>query len=325
MNYHPSSLRKKPLSPVSRGILSTGLIRLDRALGIGGIPRGEFIEITGGISSGKTTLCQHIVSEAQRAGEICGWLDIDHSLDPTYAIRCGVEPDLLYVIEPDNAEMAFDILHSLVSSGSFTIIILDSIHNLISRDELGESLSDKNWICVDRLFSQTLSRVRKTIHENKTTIIFTELVSPGIGSVYQHLAQNLSRLATKLQSSVRIRLETFQDIKQKNNFIGNRIKVRVTKNQYSPCFQRTFFDIIYNKGIDKSGEIFDVGTELGLIQFNAESYWFQAQEIGNERAEVLSFLDQNRWITEEIEKNIRQILLLDVQPAVQENITATIE
>jgi len=311
LKYLPPTLFKKPLIHHPEGILSTGSIRLDQVLGIGGIPQGEFIEIAGEISSGKTTLCLQIAAETQKAGEVCAWIDTDHSLDPMYATRCGIDPNFMYISEPKNMEMALYILQSLVNSGSIALIIVDSITSLISQEELSQSVCDGTWGKIDRLFSQTLNRIRKTIRKNKTTIIFTDQFTTGISNVYHNLAKNPSRLATKLLSSVRMKLEILHDIRFEDVIVGNRIQVCVIKNQYFPCFQRTVFDIIYNKGVYKPGEIFDIGIELNLIQFEEGTYWFHSQAIGNKRVDALSFLDRNKLIAMDIEQNIHRTLKAD--------------
>jgi recombination protein RecA len=295
--------------------ISTGSLRLDIALGMGGIPRGEFIEISGGVSSGKTTLCQHIIAEAQKMGDVCTWIDVDHSLDPDYALRCGINTELLYVCEPEKAEQALGILEILAGSGSMAVVVLDSITSLVSQDELRYTLIESPSALVDRLLSQTLRRLYQVVHNNGTIVIFTNQVKTRISNVYHNLAQNLAQLALRLHAGLSLELLSLRPIQKNGATVGNRIQVRVIKNQFTPCFQRTGFDIMYGKGIFRAGEIFDLGVQLRIICKQSAGYFFKDQKLGARQSEALIFFNQNTPIAEEIEKIIRLKLLSDFYPA----------
>jgi recombination protein RecA len=288
---------------------------LDITLGIGGIPRGEFIEITGGVSSGKTTLCQHIVAEAQKTRGACAWIDVDHSFDPDYALVCGINPDLLYISEPQTAEQALEILENLAGTGGLSVVVLDSVTNLISQSELKSVLSDSSQASIDPQLSRSLRKLDAVIHQNGTAIIFTDHAMRGISHVYYNLAQNLPRLALKLHAGVRLELNSIQLLLENGITIGNKIEVRVIKNHFSPCLHRTGFDIIYNNGINRAGEIFDLGIQLRIICKLEQDYFFENHKLGATHSDALLFLKQNLPIAEEIEQIIRLKMLPDIYPA----------
>ena len=297
------------------GAIPTGSLRLDIALGIGGVPRGEFMEISGAMASGKTTLCQHIIAEAQKSGEMCAWIDTDHSLDPTYAVRCGVNPDQLYVSDPEQAEQALQIVESLASSGSIAVVVLDSATGLIPQEDFKLALGESPQEDYNRLLSLTLRKLDKIIHKNKTAIIFTNQIKTDSRTVYHDLAHNPARLALKLHAGLRLELHPDEFIKTDGEIVGNRTQVRIIKNRITPYLHRTGFDIIYNNGIDKTGEIFDLGIKLRIICSHRAEYSFKDQKLGTEQEEALIFLNHHQSVANEIEQSIRQKMLADLYPA----------
>jgi recombination protein RecA len=300
---------------MSQKVISTGSLRLDLALGIGGIPRGEFVEISGAVSSGKTTLCQHIIAEAQKLGEVCGWIDVDHTLDPKYALRCGINAEHLFISEPEKAEQALGILETLAGAGGIAVVVLDSVTSLISQDEFESALDESTQTLVDRQLSLTLRRLYKVIHNNGTIVVFTDQFKTGISSVYHNLSRNPAQLALKLHAALRLELESLQSIQENRTVVGNRIQVRVIKNHFAPCFHRTRFDIMYNNGINKAGEILDLGIQLRIVCKQNADYFFKDQKLGTKRSEAINFLKKNLPVAEEIEQIIRLKKLSNIHPA----------
>lgn len=299
--------------PLSIRAIPTGSLRLDIALGTGGIARGQFVEITGPESSGKTTLCQHILAEAQKLGYLCAYIDTDHALDPAYAERCGVKPDQLYISEPEHAEQALSIIETLIHSGEIAVAVLDSVSTLIPQDEYHSALGEGSASSSEGYLSRTLRRLSNVIRRTKTTIIFTNQAQRRVSAVYHDLAENPARLALKLHSGLRLNLRPAHFIQMSGEISGIQVQVQVIKNKFAPCFHTTSFEIMYNNGILKSGEIIDLGTQLNIVNQQGSNYSFRGLHLGTGREDAINHLKQNPSISEEIERIVRQKMLTSAQ------------
>lgn len=291
------------------GGIPSGSLQLDIALGCGGIPRGLLVEISGPETSGKTTLCQHITAEAQKSGGVCGWIDADGTLNPAYAQRCGVDIENLYVSTPSSAEQAVEISEKLARSGAMALVVMDSVSALVPEIELITPLGVTSSQPIDNLLSPSLRRITTAIRKSGTTVIFTNNIKRGIGVVYHNLSSNPSRLALKLFAGLRIALSPGPVIRDSKQIMGNIIQVRILKNESVPCFHTIKFDIMYNDGINKAGEIFDLANRYAVINRQGDKYTFQGLLLGGSRHEVVHHLKQNLPLSEAIEQVIRQKLI----------------
>jgi recombination protein RecA len=286
--------------------IPTGSLRLDLALGTGGLPGGHITEIFGPASSGKTTLCLHLLSEAQKLGGECAFIDIDGDLEPGYAQRCGVGPNQLYVTVPEHAEQALEIITTLACSGAMSLIVVDSISALISKGELnapyGESRTDRS----QDLISKALRRLRGPIRQNGTALVFTNRIKGVRRPIYHKLASNPARLALKLHSAVRLALEVKNLIQKEGSTAGQRITVEIRKNRFSPYHQPVELDIMYNDGIANTGDLLALGLQGGVIQQNGERYTFQERLIGADQEGATQWLKGDAALRAAIEKSIRQ-------------------
>jgi recombination protein RecA len=296
--------------------IPTGSLRLDLALR-GGIPRGEFVEISGPPDSGKTTLCLHIVSAAQSQGNVCAWIDSDHTFDPSYALRCHVDPQRLYVSDPVSAEQAYEATEAMLKSTVLGVLVIDPVSALVTQAELDTPLGQRVPGDCDSLFSIFLRRTSHIVHQSGATVIFTTYPARGISATYHALSANPSRLALQLQAGLRLRLQRGAEIRKSGESLGRRIRVRVIKSQIPPCFASAEFDIIHYRGIMKAGDAFDLGVQLQLIHRLKEVYIFRGQKLGRQRQEAIQFLDQEeqKTLVAEIEQAIRQEMLPNLSPA----------
>jgi recombination protein RecA len=290
-------------------VIPTGSLRLDIALGIGGIPRGHVVEIYGPDSSGKTTLCQHILAQAQKSGGSCAFIDADHSLDPVYAQHCGVDVNQLLIAEPANTEQALEIIETLAHTGALALIILDSFSALPSSAELHTRLGETTADTRQDSLSLTLQKLSPVLCRTHTTLLFTNRAGDTKGRIYHDLAAHPSRLALNLRAAQRLELCPLRLIREKNIVIGSHIQVKITKNSFAPCFQSIELDIIYGTGIQQAGEVFDLATELKLLDRQGPVYFFGDLRLGTGRDSVVHFLEQNQAVSAEIEQVIRQKLL----------------
>ncbi|MCZ2114198.1 MAG: recombinase RecA, partial [Anaerolineae bacterium] len=238
--------------------IPTGAISLDIALGVGGVPRGRIIEIYGPESSGKTTLCQHIIAEAQKLGGICAFIDMEHALDPTYAARCGVNIDELYVSQPDTGEQALEIADALIRSGTMDVVVIDSVAALVPRAEIEGEMGDTHVGLQARLMSQALRKLSGAIKQTNTVVIFTNQLREKIGVMFGSPETTTGGNALKFYASVRLDIRRIQAIKAGNDVIGNRTRVKVKKNKVAPPFTECEFDIMYNEGISRTGDVLDL-------------------------------------------------------------------
>jgi recombination protein RecA len=286
--------------------IPTGSLSLDIALGVGGVPRGRITEIYGPESSGKTTICQHIVAEAQRMGGTAAYIDMEHALDPVYAARCGVDIDNLLVSQPDMGEQALEITETLVRSGAVEIVVIDSVAALVPRSELEGDMGDATMGVQARLMSQALRKLSGAINQTKTTVIFTNQLRQKIGVMFGNPETTTGGQALKFYASVRLDVRRIQSIKVGDEVIGNRTRVRVVKNKVSPPFRTAEFDIMFNEGISKAGDVLDLSTQLEIVQKRGAFFSYGDLRLGQGRENAKEFLRQNPDVLAEIETTIRQ-------------------
>jgi len=286
--------------------IPTGSLSLDIALGVGGIPRGRITEIYGPESSGKTTLCQHIVSEAQRTGGTCAYIDMEHALDPVYAARCGVDVDNLLISQPDTGEQALEIAETLVRSGAVDVVVIDSVAALVPRAEIEGDMGDPSMGMMARLMSQALRKLSGAIKQTNTAVIFTNQLRQKIGVMFGNPETTTGGQALKFYASVRLDVRRIQSIKLGQEIIGNRTRVRVVKNKVAPPFKTAEFDIMYNEGISKAGDLLDLATELEIVTKRGSFYNYGDVRLGQGRENAKDYLRQNALLAAEIEAAVRQ-------------------
>jgi recombination protein RecA len=285
--------------------IPTGSLALDIALGIGGVPRGRVTEIYGPESSGKTTICQHVVAEAQRRGGVCGYVDMEHALDPIYAARCGVDVENLYIAQPDTGEQALEIAEALVRSGAMDVVVIDSVAALVPRAEIEGEMGDSHMGLMARLMSQALRKLSGAIKQSNTSVLFTNQLRQKIGVMFGNPETTAGGMALKFYASVRMDVRRIQAIKEGADVIGSRTRVRVTKNKVAPPFREAEFDIMYNEGISKVGDLIDIGTALEIITKRGAFFSYNEMRLGQGREQAKNFLKANPTIAEEIELGIR--------------------
>ena len=289
-------------------VISTGSIALDKALGIGGLPRGRVVEIYGPESSGKTTLALHAVAEAQKNDGIAAFIDAEHALDTVYAKKLGVNCDDLLVSQPDTGEQALEIADMLVRSGAVDILVIDSVAALVPRAEIEGEMGDAHMGLQARLMSQALRKLTGTIGKTNTTVIFINQIRMKIGVVFGNPETTTGGNALKFYSSVRLDIRRIGSIKDGGEVVGNRTRVRVVKNKLAPPFTDAEFDIMYGEGISRTGDMLDVGVEQGIIDKSGSWYSFDGERIGQGRENVKRFLAENADINETIYTKLREKL-----------------
>ncbi len=286
--------------------IPTGSLAVDIAIGVGGIPRGRVTEIYGPESSGKTTICLHTVAEAQKRGGICAFIDMEHALDPSYAARIGVDVENLYISQPDTAEQALEIAEALVRSGALDVIVLDSVAALVPRAEIEGEMGDSHVGLQARLMSQALRKLSGVIKQSNTAMIFTNQLREKIGVMFGNPETTTGGRALKFYASVRLDIRRTQAIKAGGDTVGNRTRVRVTKNKVAPPFREAEFDIMFDEGISKVGDILDIAAELGVVEKRGAFYRYQDELIGQGRENAKQFLRENPAMAMQIENVIRE-------------------
>ncbi|MDM8519517.1 recombinase RecA [Anaerolineales bacterium HSG6] len=292
--------------------VSTGCLSLDLALGVGGLPRGRVIEIYGPESSGKTTLCQHVIAEAQKAGGVAAFVDVEHALDPTYAAMCGVNIDDLYVSQPDTGEQALEITEVLIRSGGVDIVVVDSVAALVPRAEIEGEMGDSHMGLHARLMSQALRKLAGVIKQSNCMLVFTNQLRQKIGVMFGNPETTTGGMALRFYASVRLDIRRIQAIKDSGDVIGNRTKVTVKKNKVSPPFRICEFDIMYNEGISRSGDILDIATEENIVEKRGSFYSYNGQRLAQGRNNAKTYLEATPHLMFEIENRVREAKGLSV-------------
>jgi recombination protein RecA len=289
-------------------VISTSSLSLDKALGIGGFPRGRVVEIFGPEASGKTSLALHGVAEAQKKGGIAAFIDAEHALDVGYARRLGVNCDELLVSQPDTGEQALEIADMLVRSGAIDIIVIDSVAALVPRAEIEGEMGDSHMGLQARLMSQALRKLTGTIGKTMTTLIFINQIRMKIGVVFGNPETTTGGNALKFYASVRLDIRRIGSIKDGQEVVGNRTRVRVVKNKMAPPFTEAEFDITYGEGISKTGDLVDVGVNVGIIDKSGSWYSYNGERIGQGRENVKRFLQENKDIYDSLYQKAREAL-----------------
>jgi recombination protein RecA len=286
-------------------IIPTGSIALDLALGVGGIPRGRICEIFGPESSGKTTVCQHIIAEAQRRGGVAAFIDVEHALDPGYAQACGVNVDELLVSQPDTGEQALEITETLIRSGGIDIVVLDSVAALVPRAEIEGEMGDSFVGIQARLMSQALRKLTGAVSRSNTALVFTNQLREKIGVMFGNPETTPGGRALKFYASVRLDIRRIETIKTGTESVGNRVRVKVVKNKVAAPFRVAEFDVMYGEGISKEGGLLDVGVAMDVVTKTGAWFTFGDTRLGQGREASKDFLRANPPIGEEIERQIR--------------------
>jgi recombination protein RecA len=286
-------------------VIPTGAIALDIALGVGGLPRGRVVEIYGPESSGKTTLAQHIVAEAQKMGGVCAFIDAEHAFDPIYAARCGVKIEDLLVSQPDTGEQALEICETLVRSNAIDVIVIDSVAALVPRAEIEGDMGDSLPGLQARLMSQALRKLSGAINKSRTVVIFLNQLRMKIGVMFGSPETTTGGQALKFYASVRLDIRRIETLKNGQEAIGSRARVKVIKNKVAPPFRQAEFDILANEGISREGNILDVGTEMNIIRKSGAWFYLGEDRLGQGRENVRGFLKDNPALANEIEALIK--------------------
>ncbi|MCW5876637.1 MAG: recombinase RecA [Anaerolineales bacterium] len=285
--------------------IPTGALSLDIALGVGGVPRGRVTEIYGPESSGKTTICQHIVAEVQKRGGTAAFIDMEHALDPGYAARCGVDVEKLLVSQPDTGEQALEIAEALVRSGAVDLVVVDSVAALVPRSEIEGDMGDATMGMQARLMSQALRKLSGAIKQTNTAVVFTNQLRQKIGVMFGNPETTTGGMALKFYASVRMDVRRVQSIKEGQDVVGSRTRVRIVKNKVSAPFRTAEFDIMYNEGISRSGDLLDLATQLDIITKRGSFYQYKEERLGQGRENAKAFLRDNAEMAAEIEAQVR--------------------
>ena len=313
--YGKGTIMKLGDSPqVSEEVIPSGSIGVDLALGIGGIPRGRIIEIYGPEASGKTTLAIHIIAEAQKKGGICAIIDAEHAFDKVYAEKLGVDVENLLISQPDYGEQGLEIADHLIRSGALDVVVIDSVAALVPKGELEGEMGESKMGLQARLMSQALRKLTGTISKTGSCCIFINQLREKIGVMFGNPETTTGGNALKFYASIRIDIRRIGQLKEKDDIVGNRVKVKIVKNKVAPPFRQAEFDIIYGEGISKIGEIVDLGAECGVIQKSGSWYSYEGTKLGQGREGVKELLKDNPELAAEIEKKIKEKFAI-VQPA----------
>lgn len=287
-------------------VISTGSIGLDMALGVGGLPKGRVVEIYGPESSGKTTLATHIIAEAQKKGGMCAIIDAEHAFDSGYAQKLGVDIDNLLISQPDYGEQALEIADRLILSGALDVVVIDSVAALVPKSELEGEMGDSKMGLQARLMSQALRKLTATINKTNTICIFINQLREKIGVMFGNPETTTGGNALKFYASVRLDIRRMAQIKDGEDAIGNRVKVKVVKNKVAPPFRNAEFDVVFGEGISKMGEIIDMGVELGIIAKSGSWFSYGTDKLGQGRDTVKQLFHDNPELAQEVENKIRE-------------------
>lgn len=287
--------------------INTGSLGLDLALGIGGVPKGRIVEIYGPESSGKTTLTLHLIAQCQKAGGVCAFVDAEHALDPNYAKNLGVDIDNLYISQPDFGEQALDVVETLARSGAVDLIVVDSVAALTPKNEIDGDMGDQHVGLQARLMSQALRKLTSVVHKMGAAVIFINQIRMKIGAPsYGTPETTTGGNALKFYSSVRIDVRRIATLKQGDDPVGNRVRVKVVKNKVAPPFKQAEFDIMFGEGISREGELMDYGVKLDIIDKSGAWFSYASTKLGQGRENAKAFLKENEAIATEIENKIRE-------------------
>lgn len=287
--------------------INTGSLGLDLALGIGGVPKGRIVEIYGPESSGKTTLTLHLIAQCQKAGGVCAFVDAEHALDPNYAKNLGVDIDNLYISQPDFGEQALDVVETLARSGAVDLIVVDSVAALTPKNEIDGDMGDQHVGLQARLMSQALRKLTSVVHKMGSTVIFINQIRMKIGAMgYGTPETTTGGNALKFYSSVRIDVRRIATLKQGEDPVGNRVRVKVVKNKVAPPFKQAEFDIMFGEGISREGELMDYGVKLDIIDKSGAWFSYGSTKLGQGRENAKAFLKENEVVATEIENKIRE-------------------
>jgi recombination protein RecA len=289
-------------------VIPTGSIALDVALGIGGLPRGRVVEIYGPESSGKTTVALHAIANAQKAGGIAAFIDAEHALDPTYAQKLGVDTDALLVSQPDTGEQALEIADMLIRSNALDIIVIDSVAALVPRAEIEGEMGDSHVGLQARLMSQALRKLTGALNSSRTTAIFINQLREKIGVMFGSPETTSGGKALKFYASIRLDVRRIETLKDGQEAVGNRVRVKVVKNKMSPPFRQAEMDLLFGSGISREGGLIDVGVEQGFVRKSGAWYTYEGDQLGQGKENARSFLRDNPDLSDELEKKIKEKL-----------------
>ena len=294
--------------PAGQGVamIPTGSLALDIALGIGGIPRGRIIEVYGPEGSGKTTVCLHMIAEAQRKGGLAAFVDAEHALDPTYARNLGVNIDELLISQPDSGEQALEIADMLVRSGALDIVVVDSVAALVPRAEIEGEMGDTHVGLQARLMSQAMRKLAGTLSRFDTTAVFINQLREKIGVMFGSPETTPGGRALKFYSSIRLDVRKIESLKDGTEVVGNRVRAKVVKNKLAPPFRQAEFDIIYGRGISKEGSLLDVGVDLEIIKKSGAWFTYENEQLGQGKENARQFLTEHTDVAQEIDRRIRE-------------------
>lgn len=292
-------------------VISTGILPLDIALGVGGIPRGRIIEIYGPESSGKTTVTLHMIAEAQRQGGVAAFIDAEHALDPIYARNLGVDIDNLLVSQPDTGEQALEIVEALVRSGAIDIVVVDSVAALVPKAEIEGDMGDAHVGLLARLMSQAMRKLTGIISKSRTTAIFINQIREKVGTMYGNPETTTGGRALKFYSSVRLDVRKFDTVKQGTNILGNRTRVKVVKNKIAPPFKVAEFDIMYGEGVSKESSLIDIAADLDILNKSGSWYSYNGNRLGQGKDTVKEILRNQPELMAEIEGKLYELLKND--------------
>jgi len=295
-------------------VIPTGCLALDWALGVGGIPRGRIIEIYGPESSGKTTVCQHIIAEAQKLGGVAAFIDVEHALDPVYAASTGVDIDRLLVSQPDTGEQALEICEALVRSGAVDVVVVDSVAALVPQAEIEGDMGDSHVGLQARLMSQALRKLAGAISRSQCSVIFTNQLRQKIGVMFGNPETTTGGMALKFYASVRMDIRRTEAIKNGQEVIGNRTRIRIKKNKVAAPFREAEFDILYLEGISRFGDVLDMGVQHGIVEKRGSFFFYEEARLAQGRENAKQALKDNADLTLEIENKVRAILGVPPRP-----------